>query len=40
MFLAHHNAEGNMQWIRVSNAMKAKALLTDAQRTMIESMKH
>lgn len=40
MFLAHHNAEGNMQWIRVGNAIKAKALLTDAQRTMIESMKH
>ena len=40
MFLAHHSAEGNMQWIRVSYAMKVKALLTATQRTMVESMKH
>jgi len=38
MFLAHHNAEGNMQWIRVANAMQVKALLTPAQRTMVDQM--
>lgn len=38
MFLAHHNAEGNMQWIRVANAMQVKALLTPAQRTHVEQM--
>lgn len=38
MFLAHHTAEGNMQWIRASIAMQAKALLTAAQRTHVEQM--
>lgn len=37
--VAHATAEGNMQWARVEAAMKAKALLTEAQRHHIESMK-
>jgi Spy/CpxP family protein refolding chaperone len=38
MFLAHHNAEGVMQWVRVSTAMEVKALLTPPQRSMVERM--
>lgn len=38
MFKAHHEAEGNMQWIRVTTAMQVKALLTPAQRTHVEQM--
>jgi len=37
-FLAHHNAEGVMQWVRVTTAMQVKALLTPAQRTHVEQM--
>lgn len=37
-FLAHHGAEGNMQWIRVTFAIQAKALLTAAQRSHVEQM--
>jgi len=37
-FLAHHSAEGNMQWIRASIALQAKALLTPAQRAHVEQM--
>lgn len=37
-FLAHHTAEGNMQWLRVEVALKARALLTPAQRTHVEQM--
>ncbi len=36
--LAHHTAEGNMQWLRVEVALKARALLTPAQRTHVEQM--
>ncbi|HEX9894815.1 MAG TPA: periplasmic heavy metal sensor [Gemmatimonadales bacterium] len=37
-FLAHHTAEGNMEWIRASAAFQARAVLTAEQRTMVESM--
>ncbi|MFN2317295.1 MAG: periplasmic heavy metal sensor [Gemmatimonadales bacterium] len=37
-FMAHHTAEGNMQWVRVSYAIQAKALLTPAQRSHVEQM--
>jgi Spy/CpxP family protein refolding chaperone len=44
-FMAHHTAEGNMQWLRVEIAIKARALLTPTQRTHVEQasaggMKH
>ncbi len=38
-FLAHHTAEGNMQWIRASAAFQARALLTPQQGAMVEAMK-
>lgn len=37
-FMAHHLAEGNMQWLRASAAFQARALLTAEQRTMLEGM--
>lgn len=37
-FLAHHAAEGTMQWIRVTHAIQAKALLTPTQRAHVEQM--
>lgn len=37
-FMAHHTAEGNMQWARVTIALKARALLTAGQRTHVEQM--
>jgi Spy/CpxP family protein refolding chaperone len=37
-FMAHHTAEGNMQWIRASIAIRARALLTPTQRAHVEQM--
>lgn len=37
-FLEHHNGEGNMQWLRVSAALQARAILTADQRATVESM--
>lgn len=37
-FMAHHTAEGNMQWLRVTYAVQARALLTAAQRAHVEQM--
>ena len=37
-FLEHHNGEGTMQWLRVSAALQARAMLTADQRAMVESM--
>lgn len=37
-FLAHHTAEGNMQWIRASIAIRTRALLTPTQRSHVEQM--
>jgi Spy/CpxP family protein refolding chaperone len=37
-FLEHHNGEGVMQWLRISTAFQARAVLTAEQRTMAESM--
>lgn len=37
-FLAHHTAEGRMQWLRVSYAVKARALLTPTQRQHVDQM--
>jgi len=37
-FLAHHTAEGNMQWIRASIAIRTRALLTPTQRAHVEQM--
>lgn len=37
-FMAHHAAEGNMQWIRAGIAMRARALLTPTQRAHVEQM--
>lgn len=37
-FMAHHTAEGNMQWLKVTYAAKARALLTAAQRSHVDQM--
>lgn len=37
-FMAHHTAAGNMQWVRVTYAAEARALLTAAQRTHVDQM--
>ena len=37
-FLEHHNGEGTMQWLRVSAALQARAVLTAEQRGTLESM--
>jgi hypothetical protein len=37
-FMAHHTAEGNMQWLKVMYAAKARALLTAAQRSHVDQM--
>jgi Spy/CpxP family protein refolding chaperone len=37
-FLEHHNGEGAMQWLRISAALQARAVLTPEQRTLAESM--
>ena len=37
-FMAHNTAMGNTQWIEVSTALQAMALLTDGQRKHVEEM--
>lgn len=37
-FMAHHTAEGNMQWVRVTFALRARAVLTPAQRAHVQQM--
>ena len=37
-FMAHHTGAGNMQWLRVTYAAKARALLTAAQRSHVDQM--
>lgn len=37
-FKAHNTAMGNTQWIEVSTALKARALLTEGQRKHMEEM--
>ena len=37
-FMAHNTAMGNTQWIEVSTALQAMAVLTDGQRKHVEEM--
>ena len=37
-FLEHHNGEGTMQWLRISAALQARAVLTAEQQATAESM--
>ncbi|HSR16413.1 MAG TPA: hypothetical protein VLL51_11705 [Gemmatimonadales bacterium] len=37
-FKAHNTAMGNTQWVEVSTALKARALLTEGQRKHMEEM--
>lgn len=38
LFMAHHAAEGNLQWVRATIAIRARAILTPTQRAHVESM--